>query len=45
MDSESNESVYNKYGMSSRIGGMKCGVMAMAKCSTLMVWPHRENAR
>ena len=35
MDGESNESVYNKYGMSSRGERMECGVIESIKRSTL----------
>ncbi len=36
MDGESNESVYNRFGMSSKGEGMKCGVV---------VWPHGKKGR
>ena len=35
MDSESNESVYNKYDVSSSGEGMEIGVIEWFKCSTL----------
>ncbi len=35
MESESNESVYNRFGMSSKGDGMKCRVVEGVKCNTL----------
>ena len=35
MDGESNESVYNKYGLSSKGEGMECGMVEKIKPSTL----------
>ncbi len=35
MDGESNESVYNRFGMSSKGEGMKCRVVKGVKCNTL----------
>ncbi len=34
IDGESNESVYNRSGMSSKGEGMKCGVVEGLKCNT-----------
>ncbi len=42
MDGESNEDVYKKFGMSSRGGGMSCGVVKMVKRSTLRWFGHLE---
>ncbi len=46
IDGESNESVYNRFGMSSNGEGMKCGVGGGVKCNTpKVVWPHGKNDR
>ena len=42
LDGESNESVYSKYGMSSRGEGIVCGVIGMIKCSILRWFGHTE---
>ncbi len=41
MDSESNENVYRKFGMSSKGEGMSCGVV-LVKHSTLRWFGHLE---
>ncbi len=35
IEAENNESVYRRFGMSSKGEGMSCGVVEMVKCSTL----------
>ena len=45
MDDESNESVYNKYDLSSRGEGMKCGVIERVKHSILRWYGHMERMR
>ncbi len=42
MDSESNVSVYGKFGMSVKSEGMNCGVMEVVKRSTLRWFRHLE---
>ncbi len=42
MDGESNESVYNRFGVSSKGEKMKCGVMEGAKRNTLRWFGHME---
>ena len=42
LDGESNESVYNRFGMTSRGEGMKCGVVEGVKRSTLRWFGHME---
>ncbi len=42
MDDESNESVYNRFGISSKGEGMKCGVVEGVKCNTLRWFGHME---
>ena len=45
MYGENNESVYNKYGMSSRDEGTECGVVEKVKYGTLRWFGHRKSAR
>ncbi len=42
MDGESNESVYHRFGMSSKGEGMKGGVVERVKCNTLRWFDHME---
>ncbi len=42
MDGESNESMYNRYGMPSKGEGMKCGVVEGVKCNTLRWFGYME---
>ncbi len=42
MDGESNESVYRRFGMSSRGEGMSCGMVEKLKHSTLIWFGHLE---
>ncbi len=42
MDGESNESVYNRFGMSSEDEGMKCGVVEGIKRNTQSWFGHME---
>jgi len=42
LDGESNESVYNRFGMTSKGEGMKCGVVEGVKRSTLRWFGHME---
>ncbi len=42
MDGESNESVYNRFGMSSKGEGMKCEVVEGVKHNTLRWFGHME---
>ncbi len=42
MDGESNENAYNRFGMSRKGEGMKCGVVEGVKCNTLKWFGHLE---
>ncbi len=42
MSGESNESVYNRFGMSNKGEGMKCGVVEGFKHNTLRWFGHME---
>ncbi len=42
MDGESNENVYNRFGMSSKGEGMKRGVVEGVKCNALRWCGHTE---
>ena len=42
LDGESNESVYNRFGMASKGEGMKCGVVEWVKRNTLRWFGHME---
>ncbi len=46
MDGENNESVYRRFGMTSKREEMSCGVVMMVRCSTLeIVWTFGKNGR
>ncbi len=45
MNGESNESVYNRFGMSNKGEGMKCGVVDGVKHNTKVIWPYGKNGR
>ncbi len=42
MDGENDESVYRRFGVSSRGEGMSCGVVEMVKSNTLRWFGHLE---
>ncbi len=42
MDAENNESVYRRFGMSSRGEGMSCGVVEMVRHNNLRWFGHLE---
>ncbi len=42
MDGENNESVYRRFGMTSKREEMSCGVVEMVSCSTLRWFGHLE---
>ena len=45
MNGQSNENVYNKYGISSRGEGMESGVIERVKHSSLRWFRHRKNVK
>ena len=40
MNGDSNERVYERFGMSSKGEGVKCGVVEWVKRNSAMVWPY-----